>query len=77
MSKAEILAELPRLAPEELREIRLRLAELEGDDWMDDGELTQAEKTLIQQRVADFEKNPEASIPWSEAKARLKARYGE
>ncbi len=53
------------------------LAKLEGDDWMDEGALTSAEKSLIEQRVTDFEKQPETSIPWSEAETRLKARYGE
>jgi hypothetical protein len=36
MSKAEILEELPKLAPEDRYEIRLKLAELDGDDWLDD-----------------------------------------
>lgn len=30
MSKAEILAELPKLTPEERDEIRLKIAELDG-----------------------------------------------
>ena len=37
MSKSEILAELPRLSAKERQEIRLRLAELDGDGW-DDGD---------------------------------------
>ena len=73
MSKAEIIAELPNLKPEERQELRLRLAELDGDDWLDEGELTEAERALIEERFLDLEANPQTSIPWKEAKARLKA----
>ena len=38
MSKTEILEELPKLTKMERQEIRLRLAELDGDDWLDDEE---------------------------------------
>ena len=34
MSKTEILEELPKLTSEERYEIRLKLAELDGDDWL-------------------------------------------
>ena len=36
MSKTEILEELPNLTPSERDEIRLKLAELDGDRWLDD-----------------------------------------
>ena len=36
MSKTEILDELPRLTKIERQEIRLRLAELDSEDWLDD-----------------------------------------
>lgn len=36
MSKTEILDELPKLTKEERFEIRLKLAELDGDSWLDD-----------------------------------------
>jgi hypothetical protein len=78
MSKAEILDELPKLTSEEREEIRLKLAELDGNDWLDeDDPLTDSEKALIEQRAADLERNPGASVPWAEAKAQLKARFGE
>ncbi len=35
MSKTEILEELPKLTKTERHEIRLKLAELDGDDWID------------------------------------------
>jgi hypothetical protein len=36
MSKIEILGELPKLTPEERQEVRLRLAELDREDWLDE-----------------------------------------
>ncbi len=71
MSKTEILQELPKLTPEERHEVRLRLAELDQDDWLDEGVLTDAEKALIEERFRDLEANSQTSIPWEEAKARL------
>lgn len=77
MSKTEILEALPKLTPSEREEIRLRLAELDGD-WQDsDDPLNDDEKALLEARLHDLEEHPEKSIPWSEADARLKARFGE
>lgn len=80
MSKAEILAELPKLTPAELSEIQSRIEDLAtygSDGWRNDCDLTEAEKRLIEARLDDMEKRPEKSIPWAEAQARLKARFGE
>jgi hypothetical protein len=73
MSKAEILKELPKLTPEERDEIRLRLAELDHEQWLDDGELTDEEKRLIDARLDECEHTPGSFIPWEEAKARILA----
>ena len=51
MSKTEILTELPKLTPEERQEVRELLAEIDGTDWLDDGELTDEEKALIDARL--------------------------
>ena len=78
MSKVEILAEIPKLTPDERHEIRLKIAELDGDGWLDeDDPLTEEQKALLEARLADTEKHPETSTPWPEAEARLKARFGE
>jgi hypothetical protein len=48
MSKTEILEELPKLTKTERQEIRLRLAELDSEDWLDDEEpLTVHEKRYL------------------------------
>jgi hypothetical protein len=80
MSKTEIIEELTKLKPEELQEIRAKLNELENvaaKGWDDEGQLSDAVKALIEERVADLDRNPQSSIRWAEAEARLKARFGE
>jgi putative addiction module component (TIGR02574 family) len=75
MSKAEIIAELPRLSRKERDEIRLRLAELDGDDWLDiDDPLTDAEKALLDECLAAYEKDPGAGSSWEDVEARIRAR---
>lgn len=80
MSKADILAELPKLTPAELAEIQSRIEDLATygpDGWRADCDLTEAEKKLIEARSDDMDQRPEKSIPWAEAEARLKARFGQ
>lgn len=76
MSKTEILEELPKLTKDERFEIRLKLAELDGDAWLDDDDpLTDEQKALLEARLADVELHPEKSISWHEAKRRLEERF--
>ena len=78
MSKTEILAELPKLTPDERFEIRVKLAELDGDRWLDDdAPLTDEQKALLDARVADLEQNPNTSIPWDEAKKQIEAHLAK
>jgi hypothetical protein len=61
MSKTEILEELPKLTKTERQEIRMRLAELDSDDWLDNEEpLTVHEKALLEARLAAYAKDPHA-----------------
>lgn len=78
MSKAEILQELPKLTKEERHEIRVTIAEMDNDGWLDeDDPLTDEEKALIAARIEAHEKDPASAIPWEEFDARLKRRLGE
>lgn len=78
MTKAEILEELRKLPADERHEIRLELAELDGDGWLDDDDpLTAEEKALLDARLADMERHPEKSIPWDEARQRIEERFGK
>jgi putative addiction module component (TIGR02574 family) len=75
MSKVEILEELPKLTREEKKEIRLMLAELDGNVWLDaDDPLTDDEKALLDARLAAYEKDPDAGSSWAEVEARIRAR---
>jgi hypothetical protein len=73
MSKAEILEALPKLSPEERQEIRAKLRELDGEEWLDRGELSEDEKAIIEMRLAEYDRHPEAGSSWDEAKARIRA----
>ena len=75
MSITQILEELPTLTLEEREEIRQRLAEIDGERWLDgDDPLTEEEKALIEARLESHERHPETAIPWKEFKARLSRR---
>jgi putative addiction module component (TIGR02574 family) len=78
MSKAEILEELSTLTKEERFEIRVRIAEMDNNGWLDeDDPLTDEEKALIEARIEAHEKDPASAIPWDEFDARLRRRLGE
>ena len=78
MSKVEILEELPNLSREERKEILLRLAELDGSSWLDaDDPLTDAEKALLDARLAAYEKDPDAGSSWAEVEARIRNRLAQ
>ncbi|HZE69861.1 MAG TPA: addiction module protein [Pyrinomonadaceae bacterium] len=75
MSKTEILEELPKLTKKERHEIRLKLAELDGDEWIDDDEpLTADERALLDARLAAYAKDPDAGSSWAEVESRIRAR---
>ena len=74
MSKTEILEELPKLTKMERQEIRLRLAEIDSEDWLDqDDPLTVHEKALLEMRLAAYAKDPEAGSTWEEVEGRIRA----
>ena len=69
MSKAEILAELPRLSAPERAEILDCLWHLEEAAGPTDREMT-----LLNEAQADYDANPTAGVPWREVEARLRVR---
>jgi hypothetical protein len=75
MSKTEILEELPKLTKTERQEIRLRLAELDSDDWLDDEDpLTVQEKAVLEARLASYARDPDTGSTWEEVEVRIRAR---
>jgi hypothetical protein len=74
MSKAEILAELPKLTAEELAEVQARLDELAGETWLDGGELSDTDKVVLDAALAEYKKNPDGGSSWQEVEARIRAK---
>jgi hypothetical protein len=78
MSKTEIIEELPKLTKEERYEIRLKLAELEGEGWHDDDDpFSPEDMALIESRISEHERDPGSAIPWDEFKVRIIPGLGE
>jgi putative addiction module component (TIGR02574 family) len=76
MSKAEIMEVLPMLSAEERREILEQLLRLEADGWLDNSDLTDEERRLIESRLEAHRRDPDAAIPWEDVEAKLIARFG-
>ena len=74
MGKAEILAALPRLTPEDRAEVQAKLDELAGDAWQDRGTLSDDDRQILDESLAAYEASPEAGSPWDDVKARAQAR---
>jgi hypothetical protein len=69
MSKAEILAELPKLSAHDRGEILEQLWRLEESAGP-----TEDEKALLNEAQSAYDANSNAGAPWSEAEARLRQR---
>ena len=74
MSKAEILAELPKLKAEERRQIYERLCELQEQDLLKGAGPTEEEKKLLDSALAEYEKDRDKGRPWREVIGELRAR---
>jgi len=75
MSKVEILEALPKLTVEDREEIRQKLNEIDGGEWLDrDDPLTDDEKTLLEIRLAAYESEPDAGSSWEDVEARIQRR---
>ena len=77
MSMAEIIAELPSLKPEERREVLDKICQLEraaGDEWLETTDLTDADKALLEIRLAQYQQDAEAGSSWEEVEERIRAR---
>jgi putative addiction module component (TIGR02574 family) len=71
MSKAEILDELPKLLPDERRQIFEKLCELQNPDLVDGVARTAEEKALLDHELEDYEGDPEAGSSWEAVEPRL------
>jgi len=71
MSKQEILAELPKLAPSDRREIFDRLCEMEEHEALDP-QIAAQERALLDQELAEYRQEPSAGSPWAEVRDRVR-----
>lgn len=54
---------------------RLKLAEIDGQDWLDeDDPLSETDRVLLESRILAHEQNPQSAIPWEKFDAELKQR---
>ena len=75
MTKSEILDELTKLTKSERNEIRLKLAEIDGDSWLEmDEPLTAEERALLESRLAAYLNDPDAGSSWNEVETRIRSR---
>ena len=68
MSLTEILAEIPKLSFAERQELVRRAIELEDLD------LTADEKAILEERLADFRRNPNSGVPAEQLKDEVSRR---
>ena len=73
MSKAEILAELPKLKADERTQVFERLCELQERDLLEGRGPTAEEKKLLDQALAEFERDGQHGEPWREVLQRLQS----
>ena len=69
MSKAEILAELPKLSVRHREEILAHLCRLDEASGP-----SEQEKNLLDEAQSAYTANPSVGSPWSEVEARLRKR---
>jgi hypothetical protein len=73
MSNAEIMAELAKLKIEEREQIFQRLCELQEEELLRGIGPTEEEKKLLDQALAEFERDGNSGTPWREALRRVRA----
>jgi len=68
---ADLLAAALKLSPSDRLELIAALWDTLSDE---DLPVTPEERALLDERLADVERNPDAQSPWEEVKARLEQR---
>jgi hypothetical protein len=73
MSKADILAELPKLRTEERDQVMRRLCELQEEDIVRGPGPSAAEKKVLDDALAEFERDGNPGTPWRDVLQRLRS----
>jgi hypothetical protein len=74
MSKVEILAQLPKLTREERYEIRVKLAEIDSDAWLDDDDPLTTRRSSSTFDWPNTRQTRESAIPFETFKEQLKEK---
>jgi putative addiction module component (TIGR02574 family) len=73
--KLQIIQRLASLKDEQLLQLIESLL-FEEEESVDDEALTDSEKALLHERIADYHANPEDETPWNDVKKQMKILYG-
>ena len=74
MSKADILAELPKLRTEERDQVLRRLCELQEEEMVQGPGPGAAEKKMLDDALTEFERDGNSGTPWREVLQRLRSK---
>jgi hypothetical protein len=74
MSKSDILAQLPKLKAEERAQVFDRLCELQESDLLRGVGPTDREKKLLDEALADFERDGDVGTPWRKVLHRVRSK---
>jgi hypothetical protein len=74
MSKADILAELPKLPAEEREQVLRRLCELQEEEMVRGSGPGGAEKRILDDALAEFERDGNPGTPWRDVLQRLRSK---
>ena len=74
MSKADILAELPKLRTDERDQVLRKLCELQEEDMVRGPGPGAAEKRMLDDALAEFERDGNPGTPWREVLQRLRSK---
>ena len=75
MSKAEILSELPKLPADERDQVLRKLCELQEEEIMRGAGPGVVEKRILDDALAEFERDGNPGRPWREVLQRLRAKH--
>ena len=73
MSKADIIAELPKLHAEDRLQVFERLCELQEEDLLRGVGPSVEEKRVLDEALAEFDRDGDRGTPWSEVLRRVRA----
>jgi putative addiction module component (TIGR02574 family) len=74
MSKQDILNELPKLRPDERRQILEHLCDLQDKELAEGTAMSAEEAALLDRELDDYRRNPDSGSSWEDVERRLLRR---